>query len=88
MATDTFSSTTTGIDGPASNFAPITPNDSTDLTFVTRTIYVGTGGNVAVVGPTGATAVFKNVFAGASLPIRVSRVLATGTTATDLVALW
>ena len=73
---------------PASNAAAVTPDDSNDLSDVTRWLYVGGAGELTAVMDDGATAVFAAVPAGTLLPIRVSRVMATGTTAGDLVALW
>jgi len=60
-------------------------------------IYVGTGGNVKVIlsGATNSTGgkpdasdavIFKNMPSGSFLPVICDYVLATGTTATDLVA--
>lgn len=76
--------------GPAYNAAAVTPSDSTDLQFVTRGVYVGGSGDVKVnlAGDQGSGIVFKGVPAGATLPIAVTRILATGTSATNLVAIW
>jgi hypothetical protein len=69
--------------------AVITPSDSTDLTKQTRGIWVGGTGAIAVnMVDTGSTVVFAAVPAGTLLPVRAKRVLAIGTTATNLVALW
>jgi hypothetical protein len=74
---------------PAASAAAITPNDSADLSNVTRGIYVGGGGNVKVdMNDTGTAVVFYNVPVGVVLPIRAARVYSTGTTATNLVALY
>lgn len=74
-------------DAPAYVGADVTPSDSTVLT-KTRALYVGTGGNVAVVFATGSTAVtLKNVNDGSILPIGVTKVMLTNTTASDIVAL-
>lgn len=37
-----------GWDQPASIFQTVTPNDSTDPTYVTRGLYIGGAGNVGV----------------------------------------
>jgi len=62
-------------------------------------LYVGTGGHVKVIlaGVTGASGsglptaseavIFKNIPDGSFLPVIVSYVLATGTTATDLISI-
>lgn len=89
-STDNGSSAAASPDAPATDAYAITPHDTNDLTVgrLPRAIFVGVGGNISVDFGTDATAViFKNVPAGAVLPIRPSRVRSTGTTATDLVAL-
>jgi hypothetical protein len=74
---------------PVVNAAAITPNDNNDLTQFTRFIYVGATGDLTVnMAGSGASILFKAVPVGTVLPIRVSRVLSTGTTASQLVALW
>ena len=67
----------------------ITPSDGSDLTLYPRSIYVGTAGNVKLVPIEAADdtgVLFKNVPAGAQI-IGARRVLATGTTAADIVGL-
>jgi hypothetical protein len=54
----------------------------------TRGVYVGVGGNVKVDMVSGGTVNFLNIIAGTLLPIQVVRIYATGTTATNLVALY
>ena len=51
-------------------------------------IYVGVTGNVAVITAQGDTVTFVGVPAGSTVPVQVTRVLATGTTATSLVAIY
>ncbi len=77
-----------GIDWPATRAQAITPNDSTDYGFWGRALYVGGAGDVCVdMVDTGTSIVFKAVPAGQTLAIRTKRVRATGTTATNIVAL-
>ena len=74
--------------GPARRAAAITPSDTVDLTAYAKALYVGAAGNVRVltVGGEDADAVtFANHPVG-WLPVQVRRVLATGTTATQIVA--
>jgi hypothetical protein len=87
MATD-LSNRSNNVVDPASNAAAVTPNDSTDLTYTSRALFVGGAGNVAVIMAGGQTVTFTGVTAGALLPVRVSRVLSTGTTATTITAVW
>lgn len=69
----------------------VTPSDTTVFSPATRALYVGGAGNVAVVGEqdseSGAVT-FVGVPAGTWLGVSVQQVLATGTTATDIVAGW
>ena len=70
----------------ATGVEAITPNDSTVLA-TTRGLYVGGAGNVAIQAADGTTATLSGVVAGTVLPIQVVKVNATGTTATNIVAL-
>lgn len=65
----------------------VTKSDSTILT-PTQALFVGGAGNVAVVTVGGETVTFTGVIAGSILPVRVVQVLATGTTATNIAAIW
>lgn len=72
---------------PASGGSAVTPSDSTVLADV-RALYVGGAGNVAVIFKGGTSAVtLTGVTAGSILPIRVTKVMSTNTTATSIVAL-
>lgn len=86
---DVFENLTEGISAPGNNLVAITPSDSTDLAQVSRGIYVGGAGNLVVTPAAGGSNVtFVGVPAGTVLPIRVSRVLSTSTTATSLINLY
>lgn len=88
MAEDMHKWMQAGMESPATNAAAITPNNSTDLAYTTRGIYVGSSGSLVVDMVSGQTSVtFSNVPAGVILPIRVTRVR-TASTATNLVALY
>jgi hypothetical protein len=72
---------------PGSRAAAVTPSDVTVFTNETRGVYVGVGGDLAVrMAGGGNTVVFAGVLAGSLLPIVVDQILATGTTATNIVA--
>jgi hypothetical protein len=72
---------------PYNVFLAITPSDTDDLPAGrTAAIFVGTAGTVAVQDQAGNTVSFTAPVG--VLPIAVKRVLATGTTATNLVALY
>lgn len=85
-AQNQFSNTAEGLDSPAFTQIAVTPNDSVDLPYFTRGIYCGGAGTLTVTPIAGGANVTYTVGAGAILPIVVSRVLATGTTATGIVA--
>jgi len=65
----------------------ITKNDDNELAYVTKAIYVGGAGDVAVRMYDGTDVTFAGVAAGTILPIMVKRVLSTGTDATNIVGL-
>lgn len=84
---DSFSDYKSGLTAPAEAAEVITPNNTEDLDFVTRALYLGQSGDVNVTLKSGDTVVLRNMQAGVFYPLRVSRVLVTGTTATDIVGL-
>jgi hypothetical protein len=84
---DPFNRHVSGLESPASNAFAITPSDSADLASATRSIFVGGGGNLCVTMKSGAIVTFNGLMAGSILPVRVTRVASTGTTATNLVGL-
>ena len=74
--------------GPYSEALAVVPHNTNELTYVTRAIYVGVAGDVKVnLYGSGTGIVFKAVPVGI-LPIRATLVASTGTTATNIVALW
>lgn len=86
-AADVLSGQPYSLDSPASNAAAVTPNDSADLTVVTRGLWVGGAGTVVATMRGGGDVTFSGIPAGTLLPISVSRVK-TASTATLIVALW
>lgn len=66
----------------------VVPNDVDLLDFRTEALYVGTAGDITVtlVGDS-SPVLFKNVASGTFLPLKVNKVMATGTTALDILAL-
>ena len=51
-------------------------------------LYVGTGGNLHVLTHGGDDIVFANVVGGTFLPVQILKVFASGTAASNIVALW
>lgn len=87
-AADAVNSAVEGANAPARHAAAITPSNSVDLPSPTRGIWVGVGGSVKVDTAGGDTVTFAGAAAGGVIPVRATRVYATGTTATNLVALY
>lgn len=73
---------------PAEYWATVTPSDGTDLSAIPRALYVGTAGDISVTGADGLAATFVGVPGGQILPVRARRVRATGTTASNILALY
>lgn len=84
---DTFESWRAGLESPAEDAFEITPDDDTDLDYVTRGIYVGGSGDLEVITKDGTTIVFTDIAAGIIHPLRVSRVKASNTSATGIIGL-
>lgn len=84
---DTFQNHAPGLTAPASHAEAITPSDSVPLARVTRALYVGSGGDVRVRMVSGQIVTFRGVQGGMFYPVRVEQVMATGTTATDLMGM-
>jgi hypothetical protein len=85
---DTFKDHAATLMSPARDALAVTPSDAQPLAAVTRALYVGQGGDLAVVMAGGQTVTFQGLPAGSLLPVRAARVRATGTTAAGIVALW
>ena len=78
-----------GLDLPAHGAAAVTPNDSADLPSpgAARRLYIGGTGALKVTTVDGDTVTFAAVPVGI-FDVSVSRVWATGTAATNIVALY
>ena len=68
--------------GIASDAFAITPSDSTVIK--AQALWIGGAGNVAVKTENGTTLTFTGAQAGSIIPVRVSQVLATNTTASAI----
>ncbi len=72
---------------PAPKAVAVTPHNSNDLANNSTALWVGVAGDISVeMVDSGSAIVFKNV--SGLIPIQVSRVNSTATTATDIVAIW
>lgn len=76
---------------PASRGAAVTPSNTANLTATSRGIYVGVSGDVVVTLQgmiDGTSLTFTGLAAGVVHPLKVKRVWTTGTTATNIVAVY
>lgn len=88
---DQWAPVSPSLSDPAYSAASVSVSDSSDLDRLPRALYIGVEGDVRVLGiddDDSEVLVFKNVPAGTVLPFRARRILSTGTTATDIVALF
>lgn len=85
---DLYAHSAPGLSSPAVDGTMIVPNDSNDLPHVTRAIYIGAAGRISAQLASGATIDLEAVPGGTVLPLRVRKILASGTTAGGLVGLW
>ncbi len=72
---------------PARSAVDIVPNNDASFTR-TRGLYIGTTGDIRIVMAKGATVTFVAITAGIIHPLSVVQVLATGTTATNIIGLF
>lgn len=85
---DSFKDQARGLASPAFDAAEIVPDDGSDLPHVSRALYIGGAGTVRLRMASGDEVTFSGLAAGIVYPFRAARVMATGTTATGIVALW
>lgn len=72
---------------PAYDMATVTASDTANIN-PTRGVYIGGAGDLKVDTAGGTTITLSATAAGSILPISVKRIYATGTTATNIVALY
>jgi hypothetical protein len=77
-----------GVSSPYVGGQSVTPSDTVSLTKVSRALYVCGTGNLSVLMMDGTTVTIPTVPAYTLLPLRVERVNFTGTSATNIRALW
>ena len=82
------------IKSQAGRASAVTPSNTVDIPAITGgtnngcVLYIGGFGDLRVETVGGDTVTFVGVLGGTFFPVQVSRVYATGTTATNIVALW
>lgn len=83
-AIDRFQGAQESVESSSSYYVPVTPSDSTDLTYVTKGVTIAAAGNIKVTRPDG-TAVVLTLPAG-TYAMRCTRIWSTSTTATGITA--
>lgn len=84
---DRYAGMSPTLDSPAVGGAAVAPSDTATIE-ATKAVWVGGAGNLKVTYLDGATDTLTGVPAGTMLRIRVTKVWATGTTATTISALY
>lgn len=84
---DQFANHGSTLDSPPRHAEAVTPNDGADLPNFSRAIWVGVAGNVRVTTTGGKTVTYENAPVG-YLIVCASRIHATGTTASSMLACW
>lgn len=69
----------------ATKSAALTPDDAGVI--IAHGVFVGTGGTIVVTLREGQIGTFINIASGSVLPISITRLWATGTTASNIVGL-
>lgn len=91
MSDNTFKRHEARLDSPGFNAEAIPVSGSSGsihLTTVSRGIYIGTSGDLRVRTLGGQDVLFTGVVGGTLLPIRITEVFNSGTTASGLVSLY
>jgi hypothetical protein len=88
-AQDQYPGSSRSVEGQARTAVAVTPSDTTDLPTYAKALYIGTSGDIAVIpvgSPTDTSVIFSGHPTG-YFRVQVRRVLSTGTTAGNIVAL-
>lgn len=83
---DDFDGYGSSLDSPGTNAESVVPNDDSDLSRVSRALWIGVAGNVKLTTLGGDTVVF--VGAQGWMPLRVSRIHSDETTASAIISVW
>ncbi|MFC0634878.1 spike base protein, RCAP_Rcc01079 family [Brevundimonas balnearis] len=87
---DIYASRAPSPEGPARRASALTPSDTADLPEVAKALFLGQGGDLTIIpaGQAGDTPVSFAAHPSGYVPIQTRRVLQTGTTAGQIVALF
>lgn len=70
------------------NAWPVTPSDSANLQQPCNAIYIGGAGTLKVTTLKGQQVTFSGCLAGTIIPIGTTKIFSTGTSATNIVAMF
>lgn len=84
---DRYKNRAENLESPAGHGFAITPHDTNALPEATRAVFVGSDGDLRVEFISGAMVTLAGIQGGTLLPIRVAKVLATETSAGQIVGL-
>ncbi len=87
MPGDNLSGVPDSLSSPARRAWAVTPHNTNELTALPKALLIGGAGDIVLRASASLADVTLTVAAGQCLPIRASHVRATGTTATNIVAL-
>lgn len=76
-----------GSSSPANDAALVTPSDTVDLPAVPKGVYIATEGALRITMLSGTTLTTPTLHVGWH-PLKVTRIFATGTTATGIMVAW
>ncbi len=86
---DAYQYSSDTVASPGTRAVAITPHNTNALTDIPKALYVGVGGDITMRGLNGAADVlWKNVQSGQIIPFRAQFIRSTGTTATNIVAIY
>lgn len=86
-AIDTFKTNMRGPAGGPTNLALVSPDDASDLSHVSQWVFIATAGTLGVVTRGGQSLTTPELPAGWHL-MELTRITATGTTATGIMVGW
>lgn len=84
---DRYEGSFVGLSDPSRSVSRVTPDDGSDLPNVPRMLHIGVAGNISFIAAEDTEVITQPVPAGI-FPVMVKRVLATGTTATSIMAIY
>lgn len=86
---DAFQTFADSVLSPGTRAVAVTPHNTDALVDIPKALYVGVGGDITMRGVNGTVDVlWKNVQTGQIIPFRAQFIRATGTTATNIVAIY